>query len=157
MNLRQLFFPNKPWLFKKQIHDDIFGMMWFNKDKMQPEYNHYQGHFKFKPTQNEIDIFIDSDQNGISSEQKNVFKSLENKYHDFVSKIILPLQDKLRKRKSTEVLINDFNSEFQLFAISISKVINEQHELKLSYSSDIHSLTNICVTFRNDEVAEIDG
>jgi len=67
------------------------------------------------------------------------------------------MQEKLSQWKSSEILIKDFNSEFQLFAISISRVEHGQKELKLYYSSEIHSIENIYVTYINGEVIEIEG
>jgi hypothetical protein len=156
MFLRNLFFRNKPWMFKPEINDDIFGRMWFNTNKKHPEYNHYQGHFLFGPVKKEIDIFIDSDKDGFSNQQKSLFKKVEKDYHNFISRITQPMQEKLSKRKSREIVINDFNKEFQLSSISIARVVGNNEEITLYFSSEAHAVPGIRVLFRNSEVIEID-
>ena len=154
--LRNLIIPNKPWLFKKQIHDDLFGMIWFNIHKKQPEYDHYQGHLTFKPTNMEIDIFFDSDPEGIASDQKTVFKTLENNYHDYISKLLRPMQYSIVKRKSKDIVIKDFNTEFQLFGLSIPRLKSRHKDVTLSFISDTHAIPNINATFRNGELLNIE-
>jgi hypothetical protein len=154
--VKHLIFPNKPWLFKKQIHDDIFGMMWFNKDKRQPQYDHYQGHFLFKPINKEIDIYFDADPEGITNEQKVTFKSLESEYKNYTFRLLQPMQEKIKARKDVQIVIKDFNAEFQLFAISISRVKNGQKDISLNYASDTHGISNISATFSNGELVKIE-
>ena len=155
MLLRQLFFPNKPCLFKKQIQDDTFGRMWFNSNKKEPQFNHYQGHFTFKPINKEVDIFFDSDREGITNDQKNVFNTLENNYNDYISILITSIRDYILNKKSRNLEINDFNAEFKLFGISIPRIENGHQEVILYYESDIHKITNISVTFRNGELLKV--
>jgi hypothetical protein len=155
MLLRQLFFPNKPWLFKKQIQDDTFGRMWFNSNKKEPQFNHYQGHFTFKPINKEVDIFFDSDREGISNDQKNVFNTLENNYNDYISILINAIRDYILNKKSRNLDIKDFNAEFKLFGISIPRIENGYQDVKLYYESDTHRINNISVTFRNGELLKV--
>jgi len=59
MIILDFLFRNKPWLIKKSLTDDIFGKMWYNKDK-DPEFNHYWiFRSKLTPyTENKLSILI---------------------------------------------------------------------------------------------------
>lgn len=152
MSLQRLFFPNKPFLFKKKIKDDIFGLMLFNKNS---KLSYYQGHFLFKPSNKEIDIFLDSNKAGINPKQKIFFHQIENNYNQLVIKISQAITEKLNKRKLREIIINDFSNEFTLYAISISWVSQLNQEWSLSYHSDIHSPSGLTVNFKNWEIINI--
>lgn len=67
-----MFYPNKPWLFKKQIKDSFFGLMWFNK-KRKNDISYYQCQIIFSHTNFPIDIFIESEREGINPSQKALF------------------------------------------------------------------------------------
>lgn len=155
MILQTLFFPNKPFLFKKKINDELFGLMWFNKSK-DPKFNHYQAHFIFKPSNHEIDIFFDADKEGINPRQKMFFYEIEKKYSELLRQIVQPVTEKLEKRKLREIKINDFSKEFTLFAISISRVSEFNQEWSLSYYSDKHSMTGFTINFKNWDIISID-
>jgi hypothetical protein len=75
MGILDFLFRNKPRLIKISIRDDLFGLMWFNKDKYS-EFNHYQGHLLFNPTNSEIDIFIDSDKEGFEQQKKSFYTEI---------------------------------------------------------------------------------
>jgi hypothetical protein len=152
MIILDFIFRNKPWLIKKSLTDDIFGIMWYNKEK-DPEFNHYQAHFTFRPTNSEIDIFLDSDKDGFDSKQKSFFKEIEKKYQDIIEKSVFPIEELLQKKKGKTIKIQDFRKEFALFAISIPRIPNKKWTL--SFTSEKHSLMGITVQYNDWEVIDI--
>ena len=118
MNILEFLFRNKPWLIKKTINDDIFGLMWFNKDK-NSEYNHFQGHLFFKPTNSEIDVFIDSDKLGIDPKQKMFFNEIIEKYSEITDKSSSEITKYLINKHKKPISAINFKREFRLYATSI--------------------------------------
>jgi hypothetical protein len=114
---------NRPWLFKKQIYDDNLGRLWFNKIKKNPKENHFQAHTVFKPTNREIDIFFDSDENRLDPNQVRFYYEIENKYNDLVSQYIKSLKDSNL----------DSNFNYILFGISVGRVTGLDITFKLHY------------------------
>ncbi len=152
MTILNLLFPNKPWLFKKTITDDIFGLMWFKKQE-NSEFDHYQGHFIFRPTKSEIDIFIDSDRNGIEPRQKTFFKEIDTRYFESIEKSKRPIEEFLNKKNNQYIKIVDFDKEFQLFAISISRIPSQKWSF--SFSSEKFAIYGLTVKFKNWDIEDI--
>lgn len=152
MIILDFIFRNKPWLIKKSMTDDTFGKTWYNKEK-NPEFNHYQGHFIFKPTNTEIDIFLDSDKEGYESKQKSFFKEIERNYQEIVDKSGILIEELLQKKKGQKIKIQDFRKEFTLFAISIPRIPNQKWTL--SFTSEKHSLMGITVYYNGWDVVDI--
>lgn len=144
MFLIDLFFRNKPWLFKKQIHDDQFGMLWYNSSN-DPQYNHYQGHFRFKPTNDEVDIFIDSSREGISANQKEFFTEIEQNYLEIELKAKDILEKHLCKKLNSAVVLTNFRANFNLCCISLGKVPHQSWSL--TFASDKYSIMGITVKY----------
>jgi len=142
MTIFQILFPNKPWIFKKQITDDQFGLMWYNKDR-NPLFNHYQAHFTFKPTNSEIDAFFTSDKEGIDPKQKHFFWEIEKKYFDILPILITPLEKFYKRSYNQEIKIHDFKKEYRLFAISVSRYSYQHQEWSLSFTPENDPITGI--------------
>jgi hypothetical protein len=140
------FLRNQPWLFKKQIHHDIFGRMWFVKDK-NPIYNHYQSHIYFKPANKEIDIFFDSDVE-FDSNQTLFFNAIEKQYQIIFFECLKLIEDQFKFKFSSDTDLN-------LWAIEIGKFSELNQKWSLSYSSEKHSLHNISVDLIDWKIQKI--
>ncbi len=151
MNIIDFIFRNKPWLIRKSLHDDTFGKIWYNKDE-NSEFNHYHGHFIFKPTNTEIDIFLFSDKDGYDPKQKLFFEKIEKGYQDIIEKSVPKIEELLQKRKR-KMIIQDFKKEFTLFAISIPRIPNKNWTL--SFTSEKHALGRITIHFNDMDVVSI--
>jgi hypothetical protein len=126
--------------------------MWFKKQQ-NSEFDHFQGHFTFKPTNSDIDIFIDSDKEGIESRQKAFFKEIETRYSECIAKSVRPTAEFLQKKNKQNVQISNFENEFKLFAISIPR--ERSQKWSLSFSSEKHSLYGMTINFKNWDIEEI--
>jgi hypothetical protein len=156
MLILKLLFPNKPWLFKKQITDAEFGLMWFNKDR-NPLFNHYQAHFTFKPTNSEIDAFFTSDLDGIDPKQRHFYWEIEKKYFEIIPTLISSLEDFYERKRNQSIKIRDFENEFKLFAISISRYAYQKQEWSLSYTNVSDVLSGITISFKNWDAVDVQG
>ena len=152
MFILDFIFRNKPWLIKKTINDDTFGLMWFNKDQ-DPVFDHFQAHITFRPTNSEIDVFIDSDKNGIDPRQKTFFKEIETKYSECIRKSIRPIEEFLKNKNNQNTQITNFEEEFTLIIISIPRDISQKWSL--SFSSEKYSLYDLTINFIKWDIIEI--
>lgn len=156
MRILNVLFPNKPWLFKKRITDDQFGLMWYNTDR-NTKFNHYQARFIFKPTNSEIDGFFDADKEGIDPKQKHYFWEIEKKYLELIPQIVKSLEGFYKNRYSQNISFQNFKEEFTLFAISISRYSYQQQEWSLSYTKKDDPYSGITIKFRNWNIVDIIG
>jgi hypothetical protein len=152
MILIDFLFRNKPWLIKKSLKDDTFGKIWYNRNK-NPEFNHYQGHFIFKPTNTEIDIFLDSDKDGLDPKQKLFFKEIERRYPEIMKKSPSPIQELIQNKKGKTILIKDFTKEFTLYAISIPRIPHKKWTL--SFANKKNPLEGITIQFNDWDAVDI--
>lgn len=152
MSILDFLFRNKPWLIKKSITDDLFGLMWFNKDK-NPEFNHYQGHLFFNPTNSEIDIFIDSDKEGFDQQQKSFYKEIVKNYSEISDKSATKVNEYLSKKQNKPDTAMDFITDFRLFAISISR--NPAQKWSMHFDSEKYGISGITIQFKNWEIVDV--
>lgn len=152
MSILDFLFRNKPWLIKKSIKDDLFGLMWFNKDK-NSEFNHYQGHLLFYPTNSEIDIFIDSDKEGFEQQQKSFFNEIVKKYSEISDKSATQVNEYLNKKRNKINSAMDFKNDFRLYAISISR--NPAQKWSLHFDSEKHAISGITIQFKNWDIVNV--
>ena len=135
---------NHPWFFKKQIQHKRFGRLWYIKDKKNPEFSHYQGHFYFTPASNEIDIFFTSEIE-FDSQQTLFFLEIEKRYQSLHKESL----EKLEERYKTK--LNDLT----LASISILKSSNLNQLWSLGYYSKKNNLLNVRINFQTWEIKNI--
>lgn len=150
---RHIFFPDRPWLFKKIMHDEVFGKMWFNKNTKDPQYDHYQAHLLFKPTQKEVDIFIDADATGIEHEQRSLYLALERDFTDYMTALSRYMN---KTRTSTDVSETvDIDSDYVLFGISIARADDTRKDLALSFEGTSAGSKDFTASFKAGEVLSL--
>ncbi|WP_166961333.1 hypothetical protein [Yeosuana marina] len=147
MTFQKIFFPNKPFLFKKKITDPKFGLMWFNQ-KRGTHQSHYQCQIIFEPNKSVVDVFFYSEKDGINKNQKVLFQEIEEKYVDIIEKFSPKIIDIIKKQENN-IDILDFKNEFKLNAIFIPNNSNGISKFRLRYEYNKNPLTSIIMEIEN--------
>jgi hypothetical protein len=136
-------------IFKKKqnLVDDIFGKLRYStfSDKSK---NFYDGTVMFD--RKEIGITIDADENGPTKTQKQFYSKLLNDYSVMKIEIIIPHLKNELKDWDVENEIIDFDKEFAIDGISLTRITDKSVCWSLTlYSTKIsHYLT---IEFINQE------
>lgn len=144
--LRRIFFPNKPYLFKKRLETLRFGMLWYEKNRKNQE-SFYQGYFTFKPTMNKINIFIESKEDQLDSSSLKFFDEIERNYFKICEKLAEPLSKKLSKRKSRMIEIINVNKSLKLEGIAINMYNSENQKWSLFFVDDKNAISGLNFNF----------
>lgn len=151
MSLLTNFFPNKPWLFKKQINDSFFGLMWFNKKKKN-DMSHYQCQIIFSQTNKLLDVFIDSEKK-IDPFQKVMFFEFEKYYDEILESIKIPLAARIKKIKLIDCVNLEMKSDFYIWSLVIHSKESD-HQYSIGLSSDKYNISNIRLAINNYKFKE---
>ena len=152
MNILRVIFPNKPWLFKKKMNDSFFGLMWFNNKDKNSE-SHFQCQIMFSHTNAPLDIFIDSDVNGLNPNQKILFFEFEKRYEEILESIKPHLVGRLNKVKFNENLNLDMKSDFHIWSLVIFS-IDSDNQFSIGLSSDKYKISNIRLNIKDFKFRE---
>jgi hypothetical protein len=150
---RHIFVPDRPWLFKKIMHDEVFGKMWFNRNTKEPQYDHYQAHLLFKPTQKEVDVFIDADAKGIAQEQRSIFLALERDFTDHMAALANYMNQTRTSSDVSETM--DIDSNYVLFGISIARIDDTRKDFALSFAGTSAGSKDFTASFKAGEVLSL--
>lgn len=127
-----VYYMNHPWIFKKQIHHKKFGRLWYIKCQKESINNHYQGYHFFQPVNKEVDLFFETDEEGLNEQQESFFDQIEERINEIVATLKNPVE------KKTGIKINSFEDEFELNSILLSSCIDSRHKWRLGYNNKDH-------------------
>jgi hypothetical protein len=119
--------------------------MWFNK-KRKNDISYYQCQIIFSHTNFPIDIFIESEREGISPSQKALFFEFEKRYEEILSTIKAPIQERIKKRN----YYNDLNMklDFHIWSLVIFSKQND-NQFSIGLSSDKYNMSNIRLAIKD--------
>ena len=120
-------------IFKKplKLHDDTFGEMIFCKFKDSSK-NFFEGEGFFKPQQKKIGFTIDADETGPTKEQKDFYSLIQGNY-DKIKVAIIPFLNKELIDWYEGKSIEDFDNEFYLESITLSRLDKKPIEWSMTY------------------------
>jgi hypothetical protein len=121
-------------IFKKKpkLVDELFGELGYTtfRDSLK---NFYDGEVSFQGKQ--IGIILDADENGPTNKQKEFFKNLDKEYHEIKESIILPYLRAELEDNIEDSGLNDFDNQFNIDGISISRIKTDKTEWSITYDS----------------------
>jgi len=140
---------------KRKIRDELFGELGYTKfsDSLK---NFYDGEVTFNSQK--MGVSLDADENGPTKEQKEFYLKLRESYPNIKKDILITfLRKELEQWEDNEVI--DFDTEFTLDGISISRITDKPVEWSLTlYSLKIHHYVTIeFVDFTPQEGVAVDG
>ncbi|MGZ9675404.1 hypothetical protein [Flavobacterium sp. GNP001] len=145
-------------IFKKKpkFVDDLFGELSYSKFSDSKK-NFYDGTAKFNSK--EVGITIDADENGPTESQKDFFNKLQSKYASLKVDILIPYLNKELEDWNNENQIVDFDKEFTIDGISLSRIMGNSVNWSLTlYSTKInHYVTIEFIDFEPQHGITVDG
>ena len=144
-------------IFKKKLkfNDDIFGELGYTIFK-DPLKNFYDGTIIFNLQ--EIGINIDADENGPTIEQKDFYIKIRDNYNSIKNDIISPYLNKELIDWLDGNLIQDFDKEFSVDGIAISRIKLQQIEWSFTfYCKKIDHYVTIDFKDLNPQCNTVDG
>ena len=145
-------------IFKKKpkFVDEVFGELEYTtfRDKSK---NFYDGTITFDKQQ--CGINLEADENGPTTEQKEFFRELCNKYPILKKDILIPFLNKEMEDWAEKSQILDFDKEFELDSISFPIITRRPVDWSLTlYSSKIeHWVTIDFIEWQPQSGVVIDG
>jgi len=145
-------------IFKKKpkFVDDLFGQLNYTKFSDTTK-NFYDGDVKFDSQK--VGINIDADENGPTKSQKEFYTKLQSEYSSIKVGVIIPYLKKELEHWEEENQIIDFDKEFTIDGISLSRITDNSIEWSLTlYSSKInHYVTIEFIDLNPQEGIIVDG
>jgi len=145
-------------LFKKKpkFVDNLFGELNYTKFRDTAK-NFYDGDVKFDSQK--VGINIEADENGPTKSQKEFYTKLLNNYDTLKVDVIIPHLKKELEDWQEENEIIDFDKEFTIDGISLSRITNNTAHWSLTlYSVKInHYVTIEFINFEPQEGIIVDG
>ena len=134
-------------IFKKPItiQDDFYGKLRFMKMKAEGK-SYFEGKGLFKPTGKEIEYFITANEDGPDQKQKEFYNWVQENYSDLVIKFKPLIEDEFRNWKE-DFTIKNFDSEFQLVALTIPNQDRKPLKWELSFDTEHDENHQITVEF----------
>jgi hypothetical protein len=130
-------------IFKKKpkFVDGLFGELNYTKFNDTTK-NFYDGDVKFDSQK--VGITIDADENGPTESQKEFYTKLQSKYASIKVDVIIPYLKKELEDWQEENEITDFDKEFTIDGISLSRIIDNSANWSLTlYSTKISHYVTI--------------
>lgn len=137
-----------------KIEDEFFGTMTFFEFKKEPQKNYFECRRHFKPTDRTIEIGIDGDKPGITDEQKDFFKSIEENYSE-ICKAVTPLIESEFGYWKEEFQIYDFQREFEAVYLSLPRSVIKPVVWEIAFESDHDRDHTFTLTMSDFEAKEI--
>ncbi|PBJ11914.1 hypothetical protein [Flavobacterium sp. ACN6] len=145
-------------IFKKKpkFVDDLFGELNYTKFSDTTK-NFYDGDVEFDSQK--VGIIIDADQNGPTESQKEFYTKLRAKYTSIKVEVIIPYLKKELEDWEEENQIIDFDQEFTIDGISLSRITDNSVNWSLTlYSTKInHYVTIEFIDLEPQEGIIVDG
>lgn len=140
---------------KRKIVDELFGELGYTKFSNSLK-NFYDGEVTLDSQK--VGLNLDADESGPTKEQKDFYIKLRDSYPTIKKDIIIPfLKKELEQWEENEII--DFDKEFSLDGISISRITDKPVEWSLTlYSLKIqHYVTIEFVDLNPQEGVAVDG
>ena len=87
-------------IFKKSepvtVNDEFFGSLRLKRIKNDSSKSYFEGKGTFSPTGQEIEYFINGDETGLESEQKEFYKAVQENFSLIVENIKPLIEDEFR-------------------------------------------------------------
>ena len=140
---------------KRKIRDELFGELGYTKFSNSLK-NFYDGEVSFDSQK--MGVSLDADENGPTKEQKDFYLKIRDNYPTIKKDIIIPFLNKELEQWEENKII-DFDKEFTLDGISISRITDKPVEWSLTlYSLKIHHYVTIeFVDLTPQEGVAVDG
>lgn len=137
-----------------KIEDEFFGTMTFFEFKKEPQKNYFECKRHFEPTGRIIEIGIDGDKSGITDEQKDFFKSIEDNYPE-ICKAVTPLIESEFGYWKEGFQIHDFQKEFEAVYLSLPRSVTNPVVWEIAFESDHDRDHTFTLTMSDFEAKEI--
>lgn len=144
------------FIFGKQIvhQNEFFGTMIFVEHKKDKLKSYYECRRHFIPSNKAIDIGIDGDAIGVTQQQIDFYKSVEDNY-SIIIKVIIPLIEDEFGNWQEGFRINDFQNEFEPVYLHLPRCESKPFVWEIAFESGHDRNHTFTLTMSNFEAKEI--
>lgn len=137
-----------------KMENEFFGTKTFFEFKKEPYKNYFECSRYFKPADKVIEIGIDGDMSGITDEQIDFFKRVEDNYPE-ICKTIVPLIEHEFGNWKEGFKILDFQKEFEAVYLSLPRCETRPVVWEIAFESHHDKNHTFTLTMSDFEAREV--
>jgi hypothetical protein len=136
-------------LFKKPLilQDELFGPLTYIKAK-DPSKSYFMGSGVFAPTNDEIELYIFTYENGPSQAEREFYKTVENSYDSLIT-MMIPLVEIELKKQGESHKVKNFKDEFKVRELTIPALNKKPFHWEITFEVIPGDIDELIVEFED--------